>query len=114
MARYDDLNTNMIGLTTFVSAIVLFILILMGRALCYTLVGMEDERKLQHAHYEKSDQEIARQKALLTQYQKVTEEVPGEVVNGKEGAPVKIEKLHIPVERARDLLLQEWKSEPQA
>ncbi len=117
MARYDDLNTNAIAYTTFVSAIILLLLILLGRALCYTWIEAEDEHKLADAHYVSSDQEISEQKQVLTGYKKVQVELPpapGETDPQAEPQVLTEERVHIPIQRAESLLLEELASEPSA
>ncbi len=110
MARYDDLNTTAIAYATFVGAIVLLVLILLGRALCYSWVESEDEHKLANAHYEVSDTKISEQKSLLGGYHKVQVEI-GEATKDKPAETKQV--LHIPIERAKELLLGEMhKSEP--
>ena len=104
MARYDDLNTGGIALTTFVGSIVLLLIILLGRALCYNEVNREDARKLDKAHYTDAETEIAAQKARINSYAKVNVEI----APASEGEqPTKEERIHIPLDRAKELLLSE-------
>ena len=111
MARYDDLNTNAIGYATFVSTILLLLIILLVRALCYYWVEGETDRKLADAHYVESDQAISAQKAVVSTYEKVMVEVPPppapEGQEATQSEPVKEERIHIPVARAKDLLIKE-------
>lgn len=104
MARYDDLHTGTIAYATFLSSIVLIVIILLIRALCYYWVEGEEARKLADAHYVTSDQEISDQKAMLDGYQKVKIEIPamGDVEAKTE------ERIHIPLSRAKELLIEEW------
>lgn len=107
MARYDDLHTGTIAYATFLSSIVLVVIILLIRALCYYWVESEEARKLVDAHYETSDQEISDQKQMLDGYQKVKIEIPA---MGDAEARTE-EKLHIPLSRAKELLIEEWSGE---
>lgn len=110
MARYDDLNTSSIAYATFISSIVLLVVILLVQALTYNWILGEDDRKLTVSHYGSSDSEIARQKARLDGYQQVEVEVtppssgaaPTEPV-----VPVKEKRLHIPMKQAQSLILKE-------
>ena len=119
MARYDDLNTSAIAYTTFVSTIILLIIILLGRALCYAWIETEDERKLAESHYVNSDLAIGEQKAMLSGYNRVQVEVPplpaadGQAVDG-EPQPAYVERVHIPIEKAKELLFQDLSVEPSA
>lgn len=116
MARYDDLNTSMIAYATFVSSITLLVIILLVRALCYSWVEGEDQRKLANAHYVSADQEIGEQKARISGYEKATIEVAPPA--GEEDAEPRMEeRIHIPVEQAKTILLREMaskKEEPSA
>ena len=115
MARYDDLNTNAIGYATFVSTVLLLLIILLVRALCYYWVDGESDRKLADAHYVEADQEISAQKAVVSSYEKVTVEVPPPPApEGEEPAsmqPVEEERIRIPVARAKDILIKELAGE---
>ena len=115
MARYDDLNTRAIAYTTFVSAIILLLIILLGRALCYAWIENEDERKLADAHYVSSDQIIREQKETLADYKKVQVELPPletEDPAAPPAEPLTEERVHIPIDHAKNLLLKELSSEP--
>jgi hypothetical protein len=110
MARYDDLSTGPIAYAAFVSTVILLVVILLTRALCYSYVDSEDAIKLTNAHYVESDAEIARQKARIATYAKV--EVPVAAAEGDQpdAAPKMEERLHIPVARAEQILLKDWTS----
>lgn len=114
MARYDDLNTTAIAYTTFISSIVLVIIILLGRASCYAWIETEDQRKLSGASYEVSDRMIGEQKALLNGYSRIKVELPP--VEGADPAtpPQFEERVRIPIEKAKELLLKDFASEPSA
>lgn len=109
MARYDDLNTSAIAYATFVSSVLLLVIILLVRALCYSWVEAEDARKLSGAHYSSADQMISEQKATLSGYKKETIEVPAEdAAADAQTQPVSTERLLIPIDRAKELILQEY------
>lgn len=110
MARYDDLSTGPIAYAAFVSTVILLVVILLARALCYSYVESEDAIKLTNAHYVESDVEIARQKSQIATYAKV--EIPVAAADGEAtgAAPKMEERLHIPVARAEQLLLKDWAS----
>jgi hypothetical protein len=107
------LNTGPIAYAAFVSSILLLIIILLVRALCYGWINAEDVTKLTEAHYVSADAEIAEQKARIANYGKSMVEVAppaGEVSDGGQAAPskpVEEERLHIPMERAKELLLND-------
>lgn len=108
LARYDDLNTGAIAYATLVSCIVLLIVILLVRALCCAWVEGEEQRKTLNAHYYTSDTEISEQKARVSGYGTETLEImlpPGP--DGTQPAPQEVERIHIPVEKAKEVLMQE-------
>ena len=107
MARYDDLHTGTIAYATFLSSIVLIVIILLIRALCFYWVESEETRKLADAHYFSSDEEISDQKAMLDGYKTVKIEIPA---MGDAEARTE-EKLHIPLSRAKELIIEEWSGE---
>lgn len=115
MARYDDLNTGPIAYAAFVSSVLLLVIILLVRALCYSWVEAEDEKKLAAAHYSSADSEIVAQKARISRYGKQSVVVaPPEGQAPEGGEPMEVQRLVIPVERAKDMLLKDLKAEPNA
>ena len=108
MARYDDLKTGPIAYAAFASTVILLVVILLVRALCYSWVESEDAKRLADAHYVGSDAEIARQKSEIASYAKV--QVPAVVAEGAQAGaePPMEDRLHIPVAVAEELLLQDW------
>jgi hypothetical protein len=112
MARYDDLSTGPIAYAAFVSTIVLVVIILLVRALCYSWVEAEDERKLTEAHYTSADVAIAEQKSKISSYGKQLVEVAAPAGSDPAATPTQEERLIIPVSRAKEMLLQDW-SAPQ-
>lgn len=109
MARYDDLNSTAIGYATLVSTILLLIIILLVRSLCYYWVEGEADRKLADTHYVEADAEIGDQRARLSGYGK--EMVTITVGEGTEAKAEEVERLHIPLADAQRLLLGELSSE---
>ena len=113
MARYDDLNTGSIAYATFISAVLLLIIVLLLQALTFGWINGEEDRKLVDAHYYTADAEIEKQKSQLEQYAQVSVEIPPPpptepVAPGTPPAAPTIEKrLHIPVNQAQSLLKQE-------
>jgi hypothetical protein len=101
MARYDDLNTNMIAYATVLSIVVLVIVLQGAQALTYSMVHYEDVRK----ESKKSDtaaQVKSDQIATLNGYKKVAvadekSDVPGATKN----------VLMIPIEVAKKLVIQD-------
>lgn len=114
MARYDDLDTRMIGFATVISCLLLVAILQGTQALCYNMANAEEERKLQGSEYRSSKAVISEQLTSLSGYQRVA--VPPAVgTDGKpvEGAPTS--RLQIPLSRATELLIEEAKkSKPKA
>ncbi len=105
MARYDDLDTKSIALTTVISSIVLVVLILAGRALSYTWQSFSEEKRTRTAKYSVSDQEIADQKAVLTKAGTV-QDPPA-----KEGDKP-TDRIVLPIEKAQQLIGKELSTQP--
>ena len=115
MARYDDLDTTAIAYTTFVSTVILVIIILLGRALCYSWLESEEERKLGQANYVAADRAIGEQLSVLDGYQKVQVELPGQPDPSNpeaEVAPQVQEKVRIPISKAKELVLEQYQVKP--
>ena len=116
--RYDDLYTGTIAYATLVSVIVLIVTILSIRALTCAWVEGEEQRKTADAHYTSSDEIISEQKALLAGYEKEMVEVTvtppegqdGNTEQGSEPTTKMEERIHIPIDRARDILMEELAS----
>lgn len=108
MAHYDDLKTGAIGYAAFVSTVILLVVILLVRALCYSWVESEDAKKLTSASYVSADKEIARQKSQISNYGKIQVPAVADPAATADAAPRMVEQIHIPVARARELLLNEW------
>jgi hypothetical protein len=114
MARYDDLDTTAIAYTTFVSTVILLLIILLGRAMSYAWIEAEDDRKLSETRYVSSDRAIREQLERIGGYRKVKLEVPVEPTADGEPIPSYEQKLHIPIDKARDLILNELSPKPSA
>lgn len=108
MAHYDDLKTGAIAYAAFVSTVILLVVILLVRALCYSWVEAEDAKKLTNASYVAADTEIARQKSQIANYAKIQVPVAADQATAADAAVQTEDQLHIPVARARELLLKEW------
>ena len=117
MARYDDLNTRTIGYLTFISAVLLVVTILLLQALCYNWIDWQEQNKLTKQSYKSSEEVLQAQKASLESYGKVQVEVPveanpndGGTASAAPAAQMKTEeRVQIPIDRAKALLLEELK-----
>lgn len=105
MARYDDLDTKTIALSAIVSSIVLFLLILGGRAMSYAWQNSAEDARRETSKYAVSDAEIAAQKELLKKSGKV-EDPPAQ----EGGSPVVRDVL--PIDQALRLVAEELSSKP--
>jgi hypothetical protein len=104
LARYDDLDTRTIALASILSAIVLLILILAGRAVAYSWASVIEDEKYLSAKYQEADQVIADQKAVLKDF--ATVEQPAQ--EGQEASSRQV----IPIERAMELIGKELVAKP--
>lgn len=104
MARYDDLDTRAIALSTVLSSILLVIILLAARAMAYAWEYSFDEERAATAKYTVSDNEIAAQKDRLRNYTTVT-------VEGEEGQQPSTRNV-IPIERAQEIVRQELTAKP--
>jgi len=101
MARYDDLNTKMIGYATVLSIVVL-VLVLQGlQGLTSSLVNSEDQRKMQSDDYPLAAVK-REQMASLDGYKRV--QVPDDA---SEDPNATKEMFHIPLSEAKKLVLQD-------
>ena len=99
MARYDDLDTRTIAYASVLSAVVLLILILAGRAMAYAWESAVEAQKVGGARYTVAEQEIANQKQVLQQSATLEEVV-------EEGQPPVTRRV-IPIDRAFELVREE-------
>ncbi len=104
MARYDDLNTSIIGYATILSALLLVVIIFGVEALCYHWENVEQAKKDKY-EYTSSLEILDQQKKSLTGYGWVTVPAP-EPEKGKEKEPDG-QRLQIPLETAEKLILKE-------
>ena len=104
MARYDDINARMVLYVTAFSCILLFVIIQAGQALTYYWSYAVEEKVLAASEYESSRHAIREQQASVSGYRWVT--VPPAEEGGE---PQK--KLQIPLERAREVILQEARTQ---
>lgn len=111
MARYDDLNTSAIAYATFISSVLLVVIILLVQTLTFNWLIGEDERKLADSHYTASDNEIAKQRAKLDVYEKVKIEVMPPAVDGAAPTepvkPVLEDRLRVPIKQVKNSILKE-------
>jgi hypothetical protein len=106
MARYDDIDTKVLWFATIISCLLLVAVLQGTQALCYNMTNAAEERKLQDREYSSSTGIIGEQKLSLNGYRKV--EVPAPLgVDGKPVSDKPVTQLQIPLERAKELLLQE-------
>lgn len=104
MARYDDLDTRAIALSTVLSTILLVIILMAARAMAYAWEYSFDEERAATAKYTVSDNEIAAQKDRLKNYTTVA-------VEGEEGQQPSTRNV-IPIERAQEIVRQELTAKP--
>lgn len=111
MARYDDLNTNMIAYWAVLSIIVLVLILQGTQALCYNMVNWTEERRT-GSEADAPTRAKSEQLQSLTGYKKerVLDETAPPPEKGKE--PATKEVIYIPLEQAQRLLLNEWSSNP--
>lgn len=115
MARYDDLKTGPIAYAAFISSILLLVIILLVRALCYGWVEAEDTRKLAEAHYVAADNAIAEQKRRISKEGKEMVTIPPPAGDeNKDAKPTQEERLHIPIDVAKEIILKSLAKEPKA
>jgi|694.fasta_scaffold00033_66 hypothetical protein len=104
MARYDDLDTRTIALSTIMSSIFLVIILLAARAMAYAWEYSYEEERAATAKYTVSDKEIEAQKDRLKSYTTDT-------VEGEEGQPPSTRNV-IPIQRAQEFVRQELTAKP--
>ncbi len=107
MARYDDLNTNMIAYSAVLS-IVILVLVLQGtQALCYNMVNWVDRGRI-GTEAEKPTEIKREQLSSLDGYSKVRvlDESAPPPEKGQE--PATKEVIYIPLEQAEQIILEEY------
>lgn len=102
MARYDNLNTNMIAYATVLSIVVLVIVLQGTQALTYSMVNYEDARK-ENRSSDTPGQVKSEQIATLNGYKK------GQVLDEASATPGAMKDvLMIPIDEAKKLVIQEY------
>lgn len=104
MARYDDLNTNSIAYAVVVSSLVLLVAVLGMQALSYSLESYEQARKMQTTEYTRAKRTLSEQADSLSGYY---QEQTFESESGEGAEAVVSERIQIPIERAKELILKE-------
>lgn len=103
MARYDDINAKVVLYATVLSCILLLAIILAGQAMTYYWSYAYEDRRLDSTEYETSKAVIREQRASVDGYKWINEP-PAE--EGQEPA----KRLNIPLDRAKEAVLQEMQS----
>jgi len=103
MARYDDINAPAIAYTAALSCVALFVIIQSIQALTNYWDYAAEARALDHSEYVLSNKIIEDQKKSIGSYEWVN--VPGV----DEKAPLE-KRLHIPIIRAEEVILEEAKA----
>ena len=109
MARYDDLNTNMIAYSAVLSIIVLVIVLQGTQALCYNMVNWVDKDRI--GTESDNPSEVKREQLQsLDGYRKdrVIDDLAPAPAKGQE--PATKEVLQIPVSVAEQLILKEFRA----
>lgn len=101
MARYDDLNTNMIAYGAVLSIVVLVIILQGTQALTYSMVNYEESRK-ESKKSDSAEKAKSEQIASLSGYKRVL--VP-DLKSDTPGATKPV--LMIPIDAAKKLTLEE-------
>lgn len=109
MARYDDLNTKTIAYATIFSGWLLVLVIFLVQGLSYYWESTEEARKRDRSEYTSSLKVLQDQRASMSKYEWVSLPPP-EVTEGQT-APEPQRRLQIPIERAKELILQEVSSQ---
>lgn len=109
MARYDDLNTKMIAYWAILSIIILVILLQLLQALCYNMVSMTENREGRiGTEVEKPTIYVSEQLKTLSGYKKerIVDEKAPPPEKGQE--PATKDVIHIPIDRATEIILKEF------
>ena len=107
MARYDDLNTSMIGYATILSALLLVVIIVGVEALSYAWENHEDDRKQMGYEYATSIEKLQSQRDSLNKLEWVV--VPAPEPGPGEQPKAATKRLQIPIDRAIEVVLEESK-----
>ncbi len=103
MARYDDINSPAVAYATVLSCVVLFAVIQATQALTNYWANTTEQQVLDNSEYTLSNNVIREQRNSINGYQWVN--VPGV----DEKAPPE-KRLQIPIDRAQEVVLEEFKS----
>jgi hypothetical protein len=109
MARYDDLNTNMIAYAAVLSCFLLIAILQGTQALCYNMTNAAQDDKLAKSEYTSSTEVIREQLNSINGYKRVKETPP----MGADGKPTSAEpktRIQVPIDRAIELILTEKKA----
>lgn len=109
MARYDDLNTRMIGFAAILSSLLLVVIIFGVQALSYYWQDSY-EKMNELGKYESSLQVLSEQRKSLDHFAWVTVPAP-EPEKGKEPLPA-TKRLQIPIDKAMEMVLKNKASAP--
>jgi hypothetical protein len=106
MARYDDLNTNMIAYAAVLSIVVLVIVLQGTQALSYNMMNSEDAEKITDK-FDRALKDKSDQLENLRGYKRVSviDEAAPPPKKGEEQAMKKV--INIPIEEAQKLILKE-------
>jgi hypothetical protein len=107
MARYDDLNTNMIAYSAVLSIVVLVIVLQGTQALCYNMVNWMDNSRTASG-VDKPSKVKSEQLESLDGYNKaqVIDESAPPPAKGEQ--PKMKEVIHIPVSEAEKAVIKEF------
>lgn len=109
MARYDDLNTRMIGFATVLSALLLIVIIFGVQALSYHWENFAEAEK-QKGTYESSLKILAEQRKSMDHFAWVKVPAP-EPEKGQPKAD-DTQRLQIPIEKAMEMVIKGKASAP--
>ncbi len=106
MARYDDLNTNMIAYAAFLSIVILVIVLQGTQALCYNMISAVDAGK-ESKGASASSVVKSEQIDSLNGFKKsrIVDEQAKLPAKGEEAATKEV--IHIPIMEAQKLILKE-------
>lgn len=109
MARYDDLNTKMIGFAAVLSALLLIVIIVGVQALSYYWENAQAAIKEQ-GKYESSLQILDQQRKSMDHFAWVTVPPPEPEKGQPPAAPTK--RLQLPIQKAMELTIKNKASAP--
>lgn len=104
MARYDDLNTTMIGYAAFISSLLLIVIIVGVEALSYYWENSMQEAALSKSEYTQSLDVLDAQRKSLNITGEV--EVPAPAPAKGEAPKPPTKRYQIPIEKAKALTIE--------